>query len=67
MTRWILKLDDLRKVRFRLEGDGALLWVILDDPPGNVLDSEMMTSLRPLVVFIGAYGDEAAGRNDTKL
>jgi cyclohexa-1,5-dienecarbonyl-CoA hydratase len=49
MTQWNLKQDDLDKVEFRLGDDGAILWVVLNDPPGNVLDAKMMGSLRRLV------------------
>ena len=44
-----LKQSDLKKITFRLEAEGAVLWSVLDSPPGNILDSEMITSLRRLV------------------
>ncbi|TDI13192.1 MAG: cyclohexa-1,5-dienecarbonyl-CoA hydratase [Acidobacteria bacterium] len=43
------ELANLAKVSCRLENDGMLLWVQLDSPPGNVLDCEMMASLRQVV------------------
>ena len=42
-------LDRLTKVYCRQAFDGALLWVTLDAPPGNVLDAEMIASLRRVV------------------
>ncbi len=42
-------LADLTKVTCRLENHGMLLWAQLDSPPGNVLDGEMMASLRKVV------------------
>ena len=47
------ELENLNKVTCRLQSDGALLWVQLDSPPGNVLDSEMTSSLRQVVKSAG--------------
>ena len=41
--------DRSAKVSFHQALDGALLWVTLDAPPGNVLDGEMIASLRRVV------------------
>jgi cyclohexa-1,5-dienecarbonyl-CoA hydratase len=53
-------LERLAKVSPRLDAEGALLWVQLDSPPGNVLDGEMMGSLRQVV-------KEAAGLDGLRL
>lgn len=42
-------LERLPRVSCRLEHEGMLLWAQLDSPPGNILDSEMMASLRQVV------------------
>lgn len=39
----------LPKVSCRLGPEGSILWVTLDAPPGNVLDAEMVGSLRQAV------------------
>lgn len=54
------KLDQLTKVSADVVHDGAVLRLVLDSPPGNVLDSEMVGGLRQAV---------AAARNmpDLKL
>ncbi len=66
MSRMPTTLEKLAKVSCRLEHNGSLLWVELDSPKGNVLDSEMTGSLRQVVravaslpalrlmVFVGA-------------
>jgi cyclohexa-1,5-dienecarbonyl-CoA hydratase len=41
--------DRSAKVSCRPALDGALLWVTLDAPPGNILDGEMIASLRRVV------------------
>jgi cyclohexa-1,5-dienecarbonyl-CoA hydratase len=43
-------LAGLKKVKALFEHDNAVLRLTLDDPPGNVLDSEMVSSLREAVV-----------------
>jgi len=48
-------LLDLPKVSARLDHDGAVLRLTLDDPPGNVLDSTMTASLRRAVVAARAF------------
>jgi cyclohexa-1,5-dienecarbonyl-CoA hydratase len=49
MNEPLSALGDLPKVSYRVEREGALLWVELNSPPGNVLDAEMTGSLRQLV------------------
>ena len=41
--------DRSARVSCRRALDGALLWVTLDAPPGNILDGEMIASLRRVV------------------
>ncbi len=49
MTEDPFPITDLRKVQCRLARQGTLLWTVLDAPPGNILDSEMVASLRRVV------------------
>jgi cyclohexa-1,5-dienecarbonyl-CoA hydratase len=46
MTQLKTTLDGLTKVSAELAHDGAVLRLVLDSPPGNVLDSEMVAGLR---------------------
>jgi cyclohexa-1,5-dienecarbonyl-CoA hydratase len=43
------KLDSLTKLSAETAHDGAVLRLVLDSPPGNVIDSEMVASLRQAV------------------
>lgn len=43
--------ENLRKVRVRLDADRTVLWAVLNSPPGNVLDGEMVGELRRVVRF----------------
>ena len=49
MTGINLQPGELDKVEFRLDDDGTILWAVLNDPPGNVLDAKMTQSLRRLI------------------
>jgi len=60
MTPTSTDLGKLAKVQASYEQDGSVLRLLLDSPPGNVLDSEMTGSLRTAV--------QAAAKNpDLKL
>ena len=49
MKLFDLEKADLEKVLFRLEEKGVVLWCQLNAPPGNILDSVMITDLRRLI------------------
>ena len=53
MTQLGLQESDLEKITYRLEEDETILWTVLDAPPGNILDTRMISSLRRLIAAAG--------------